>query len=96
MNICLNPYSNGMLTWNDNLDLDTIDSYSVLILILMECSLGLMSAFAWMLCACLNPYSNGMLTWIIGQKNTSLAERVLILILMECSLGVSKRKYSLV
>ena len=34
----LNPYSNGMLTWNPQRDCD--DGDCVLILILMECSLG--------------------------------------------------------
>ena len=37
---CLNPYSNGMLTWKFTLTADSNGKLVVLILILMECSLG--------------------------------------------------------
>ena len=38
--VCLNPYSNGMLTWKFTLTADSNGKLVVLILILMECSLG--------------------------------------------------------
>ena len=60
---CLNPYSNGMLTWLmvgvEILGIAAI----VLILILMECSLGPALIEGVSENASLNPYSNGMLTW---------------------------------
>ena len=39
------------------------DNRRVLILILMECSLGILSENVRIVDVCLNPYSNGMLTW---------------------------------
>ena len=60
---CLNPYSNGMLTWRRLLTVLS-SAKKVLILILMECSLGNMSNDERTdNGVCLNPYSNGMLTW---------------------------------
>ena len=42
LSVCLNPYSNGMLTWIKEQIEDKQVSF-VLILILMECSLGVNS-----------------------------------------------------
>ena len=74
-----------MLTWftikrNDSGKL-------VLILILMECSLGKLLPMSLEVKFSLNPYSNGMLTWIELNPVVITVYPVLILILMECSLG---------
>ena len=84
---CLNPYSNGMLTWNTRFAEKAYED-AVLILILMECSLGVFLKYAKEVRLRLNPYSNGMLTWTAAVEIvTDESRSVLILILMECSLG---------
>ena len=62
---CLNPYSNGMLTWDKTRVSEKVIAGGVLILILMECSLGRGSSCQHYPVGFvrLNPYSNGMLTW---------------------------------
>ena len=50
-----------MLTWKKMKFL--LLTWQVLILILMECSLGEFEALVACELLCLNPYSNGMLTW---------------------------------
>ena len=64
------------------------EHYHVLILILMECSLGTDDGLPPTEDLSLNPYSNGMLTWARGAWGFAKRfQLVLILILMECSLG---------
>ena len=82
---CLNPYSNGMLTWK--MRPHKARRMNVLILILMECSLGFFRDTLFVPVKSLNPYSNGMLTWSKFDQGLARKCNVLILILMECSLG---------
>ena len=65
----LNPYSNGMLTWTDANGIISYDIV-VLILILMECSLGSDTQGRLTCMNSLNPYSNGMLTWKHERRRT--------------------------
>ena len=82
---CLNPYSNGMLTQNEDPTIETTNA--VLILILMECLLSVFKTIPDEIIICLNPYSNGMLTQISFQASyNDYPYLVLILILMECLL----------
>ena len=71
----------------ENRDYRSYLAILVLILILMECSLGGLMNTDVDNYLCLNPYSNGMLTWLWIDRPWEEAEDVLILILMECSLG---------
>ena len=82
----LNPYSNGMLTWVVFIVVFFL-FFKVLILILMECSLGI--------CRMATAYPECVLILILMECSLGLFksgdlekdEYVLILILMECSLG---------
>ena len=83
---CLNPYSNGMLTWLLAVLSELIPEI-VLILILMECSLGditrLLVSDKQVLILILMECSLG--TQVV--EGVAIMLNVLILILMECSLG---------
>ena len=63
-----------------------IRACSVLILVLMECSLTSYKIIETQNTECLNPCSNGILSDFIMLKGFMLKEIVLILVLMECSL----------
>ena len=85
MGRCLNPYSNGMLTWIMKKIISWMRLF-VLILILMECSLGLCIGehdVYRVLILILMECSLG----VANVQNVSAQRFVLILILMECSLG---------
>ena len=87
----LNPYSNGMLTWFKKMNGKNVVNPNVLILILMECSLGKIKTetfkqgIPYVLILILMECSLGKEH---GKK--MLRKHVLILILMECSLGEIK------
>ena len=62
---CLNPYSNGMLTWFLCLHVERLKHGC-----LNPYSNGMLTWFTFTtdngnLSFCLNPYSNGMLTWLL-------------------------------